>query len=212
MNTKKYWDSVAGKKEFTAPFDAALLESFVDKGARILDVGCGYGRIISELHENGYKNLTGIDFSGKMIERAKKLCPYASFSVKTGDEIDFTDNSFDCVLLFAVLTCIIADEEQIKLMEEIQRVLKSGGIVYINDFLLNTDERNIKRYEEFKEKYAKFGVFELPEGAVLRHHDEQYIKKLLSGFSELSFKKSVYNTMNGNKTNGFCFLGNKNKT
>lgn len=209
MNTKQYWNSVADKKEFTTPFNIDLFEKAVGKDARILDVGCGYGRTINELHQNGYKNLTGIDFSEKMIERAKQLFPFGNFDVMTEGNIPFTDNSFDCVLLFAVLTCIIDDDKQKELIFEINRVLKPGGVVYINDFLLNTDKRNISRYEAVKDKYGKYGVFELPEGAVLRHHDEKYIKQLVSVFDEINFGKEVYNTMNGNTTNGFYFLGKK---
>ncbi len=32
----------------------------------ILDVGCGYGRTLHELHENNYENLTGVDFSQRI--------------------------------------------------------------------------------------------------------------------------------------------------
>ncbi|WP_420315250.1 hypothetical protein [Enterocloster hominis (ex Hitch et al. 2024)] len=40
----------------------------------------------------------------------------------------------------------------------------------------SSDERNKSRYEEFAGKYGIYGVFELPEGAVYRHHDEQWKK------------------------------------
>ncbi len=46
----------------------------------------------------------------------------------------------DAVILFAVFTCIVNDAEQEKLIVEIHRVLKSDGILYINDFLLNIDD------------------------------------------------------------------------
>lgn len=38
------------------------------------------------------------------------------------------------IILFAVLTCITEDEKQNALINEIKRVLKPGGIIYINDF------------------------------------------------------------------------------
>lgn len=209
MDTKKYWDSVADKKKFTTPLNIEVFQKFVGKDARILDVGCGYGRTISELYQNGYKNLTGIDFSEKMIERAKHLFSSGKFGIMIEGKIPFADNSFDCVLLFAVLTCIIRDNAQETLIKEIKRVLKPCGIVYINDFLLNEDERNIARYEASKDKYGKYGVFELSDGAVLRHHDETYIKQLVSVFESISFVKSVYETMNGNKASGFYFIGEK---
>lgn len=101
------------------------------------------------------------------------------------------------------------NSEQEKLLDEIKRVLKPGGILYINDFLLNEDERNKARYEAFASRYGTYGVFELPEGAVCRHHDETWILKLLSGFDKLKYKHLTFTTMNGNQSNGFYFIGKR---
>lgn len=79
----------------------------------------------------------------------------------------------------------------------------------MNDFLMNSDERNKSRYEKFAGKYGIYGVFELPEGAVCRHHDEQWIKKLLSSFHTQAYEHLIFTTMNGNKSNGFYFIGKK---
>lgn len=210
MKQKEYWNSVSEKKEFTTPFQAEAFSKFVKRDSRILDVGCGYGRTLDELYHNGYRNLTGIDFSSGMIERGKHLFPYLDLLVKENDTINLPAGSVDAVILFAVLTCIQTDEEQKQLLKEIKRVLKPEGILYVNDFLLNTDERNISRYEKFKDVYGTYGVFELPEGAVCRHHDETWIKQLLNDFSELEYNRLTFTTMNGHKSNGFYFIGKLN--
>ena len=177
---------------------------------KILDVGCGYGRTLNELYSKGFKNLYGIDLSDKMIERGKAQSPWLNLNVQEDKKIPYEDNSVDSVILFAVLTCIVSDEAQIFLMNEIKRVLKPNGILYINDFLLNADERNVNRYKIYEGKYKRYGVFELPEGAVLRHHDLTYIESITSDFNNVKLEKVTYTTMNGNKSNGFFYLG-KNK-
>ena len=48
---------------------------------------------------------------------------------------------------------IIDDKEQENLISKIYRVLKKDGIIYINDFLLNGDKRNLNIFNEFKEKF-----------------------------------------------------------
>ncbi len=207
MKQKEYWDSVSEKKEFTTPFQAAEFSEFVKKEDRILDVGCGYGRTLDELYRCGYRDLTGIDFSEGMIARGKRQFPYLDLRVKHGAGIDLPDGSVDAVILFAVLTCIRTDREQEELLSEIRRVLRPRGILYVNDFLLNTDERNLSRYEKFRDVYGRYGVFALPEGAVCRHHDEAWIKALLRDFSELRYEHLTFTTMNGNRSNGFYFIG-----
>lgn len=208
MEQKKYWNSVADKKEFTTPFHLNEFAEYVHKEGTILDVGCGYGRTLNQLYEQGYHNLMGIDFSESMIQRGENQYPYLNLTVKRGKNIDMEDNYCDGVILFAVLTCIIDDAEQTALLKEIERVLKPNGIIYINDFLLNTDERNIKRYDLFKDKY-QYGVFELPEGAVVRHHDIKWVEQCVQPFQKQIFKQVVYTTMNGNKSNGYYYIGRK---
>lgn len=208
-NQKNYWNKVADTKKFTTPFNIKEFLKYVPKEAKILDVGCGYGRTLEELYKNDYKNLIGIDFSEKLIERGKNLYPKLNLCVQTTENIDFPDNSVDAVILFAVLTCIIDNSAQKHIISEIKRVLKPGGILYINDFLINSDERNLNRYEIYLKKYNTYGVFELPEGAILRHHNLNYIKDLVSEFKKIEFNKVIYATMNGHKSNGFSFLGQK---
>ena len=207
MKQEEYWNSVSEKKEFTSPIRLESFEKYITKDSCILDVGCGYGRTLDELYRNGYQNLVGIDFSGGMIARGKRQFPYLDLRIKEDDKIAFPDASVDAVILFAVLTCIRTNEEQEQLVSEIKRVLKPQGILYVNDFLLNTDERNLSRYEQFKDIYGVYGVFELPEGAVCRHHDEAWIRQLLKDFLELEYSCVTRTTMNGHKSNGFYFLG-----
>ena len=209
MKQQDYWDSVSETKQFTTPFQTNEFAHYVDFDAAILDVGCGYGRTLDELHHLGYKHLIGIDFSQGMIERGKQQAPYLDLRLKKDTGIDLPDHSIDAVILFAVLTCIKNNEEQQALISEIHRVLKPAGILYINDFLINTDERNRSRYRKFEAKYGVYGIFELPEGAVLRHHSEKWLKELLCSFRTLKYEHLTFTTMNGHKSNGFYFIGEK---
>ncbi len=208
MNQKDYWNKAAENKEFTTPFQLEAFEKYVPREALVLDVGCGYGRTLDELYRAGWRGLIVIDFSEAMIERGRAAYPHLDFRVKcSAEKIGLPDASVDAVIPFAVLTCISSNAEQERMISEIRRVLRPGGILYVNDFLLNTDERNRARYEKFKDKYGEYGVFELPEGAVCRHHDEKWIKELLGGFAELEYSRLTFTTMNGHTSNGFYFIG-----
>ncbi len=205
-NQQAYWDKAASRKEFTTPFQMDSFKTIVSKDSVILDVGCGYGRTMNELYQEGFWNICGIDFSQKMIEKGKSLYPH--FDLKQYNTIfPFEDNAFDAVVLVAVLTCIVKNDDQEQLMGEIQRVLKPKGILYVNDFLINKDQRNIDRYNAFEEVYGTYGVFELEQAAQLRHHTTDHLFHLTRDYEVEKFKTLVYTTMNKHRSNGFYYLG-----
>lgn len=209
---EQYWDKVSEEKEFPTPFQIGEFGKYVSKEMNILDVGCGYGRTLNELYNSGFKNLVGIDFSRGMINRGLKMYPHLKLQKNDNGILPFPDNSFDAIILIAVLTCIADGNEQHKLIAEILRVLKTAGLLYINDYLINQDQRNIARYNKYKEKYGTYGVFELSERgvmAVVRHHTKEHIFEITKDFQEITFKPVLYTTMNGNKSNGFYYIGKK---
>ena len=183
--------------------------AFVPATAAVLDVGCGYGRILAELSVRGYDRLTGIDFSENLIRRGARLYPHLDLRVQEEADVAFPAGSMDAVILFGVLTCIARDEEQAFLIAEIERVLKPGGIVHVSDFLLNPDARNMARYEKNEDSSLAYGCFTLEDGALLRHHDPEYIARLLHPFQTELYETTTYVTMNGNSSNGFSFYGRK---
>jgi ubiquinone/menaquinone biosynthesis C-methylase UbiE len=205
-NQRKYWDKAASKKEFTTPFQMDIFKSCVSEKSMILDVGCGYGRTLNELYQEGFKEIYGIDRSQKMIERGHLLYPHLNLK-KCATTFSFKDNTFDAVVLIAVLTCIVKDKDQVQLLDEIERVLKPHGILYINDFLINQDQRNIDRYFACTKDQGTYGVFELDEGATLRHHTTDHLFYLTKNFETIQFEKLVYTTMNKHTSNGFYYMG-----
>ena len=209
MTQKEYWESVSPTKNFTTPFQVDEFSKYVSTDDLILDVGCGYGRTLQQLHTIGYTRLMGVDFAQGMISRGKVLYPHLDLRTMEQGTLPFPDESVDGVILFAVITCIWNSDEQQALIREIRRVLKPGGILYINDFLLNEDERNRSRYEKFADKYDTYGVFELPEGTICRHHDPAWIPQLMEDFHQLTYQPLTFTTMNGNKSNGFFYIGKK---
>lgn len=211
MNQNVYWNAVADAKKFTTVLDKELVSKYVLKNARILDVGCGYGRILNELYQMGYTDLTGIDSSENMIKRGKREYPHLNLISNPDGKIVFSDNSFDVVILFGVLTCVPDDASQKILIENIKRVLKSNGIIYVCDFLINDGIKRKIFYKKHQKDFGTYGTFRTYDGAIVRHHKEEHIYNLLSDFEQSEYKKYVFATMNGNKSNGFGFIGKLKK-
>ncbi len=208
MTSQEYWNKVANEKTFSTPFQLDIYKKYVNEDSRILDIGCGYGRTLEELQKSGYNNLIGIDFSKEMIKLAKTKNPSIDFRPTNGSILDFPDNSIDSVILLAVLTCIPDKDNQKQLIGEVHRVLKTEGIIYINDYLLNDTDMYLERYKKYQERY-EYGVFETSDGGVFRHHSEEYLEELLSSFKTEEVKTLKYTTMNGHTSNGIYYIGRK---
>lgn len=208
-NQRDYWNRVADEKEFTTPFRLEIFKQFVPTSAKILDFGCGYGRTLFTLYKAGYTDATGIDISENMIGRGKSIHPYLNLFPYSGEKIPFEDGTFDALVGLAVFTCIPFDTNQQKIMQEISRVLKPGGILYLNDFLLSKDKRIITRYKKFEQKYKKYGIFELQGGGVFRHYSRESFEQLVNLFQTIILQEENFRTMNGNQTKGVFYLGKK---
>ena len=198
LDQSAYWDQVAESKTFSHPIDWDMFSTKIGKQDRILDYGCGYGRSCAALIQKGYTQVWGLDSSQAMIRRAAREVPAAHFQHLPSPQLPFPDHSFEAVLLFAVLTCIPFDADQQQLIGELQRVLAPGGYLYISDLLLNDDARNQSRYHQYAEKYGNYGVFELPEGAVCRHHTQEHFYALMQGQTPAWEQRFAVTTMNGN--------------
>jgi len=203
----KYWDRVAQQKRFSHPLRLDWLNHHLNRSARILDYGCGYGRTLKQLDDAGYSNVIGVDFAAAMLARCRDEFGELRLIRNDGHTLPFTNDSLDAVLLFATLTCIPENEAQCALIAEFERTLRPGGLLYISDLLLNEDERNCERYERNAPTYGTFGVFKLPEGVVVRHHREEWIDELTSSFTQLEYEPFTVLTMNGNTSAAFQYLG-----
>ncbi len=205
---RQFWDRAASEKQFQHPLRLAWLDSHLG-GRRILDCGCGYGRLLAELAGSGYRDAVGTDFSEGMLRQCNILHPDLNLRLVQSDGtiLPFRDHSFDAVLLFTLLTCIPMESKQRSLLDEVQRVLRPGGIVYISDLLLNSDSRNVDRYNQFAAQFGTYGVFRLPEGVVVRHHSQEWIQSLTEALDCLEYEPFSVTTMNGNVSAAFQYLG-----
>ena len=206
-NQVDYWNTIGQTKQFGHPVNVDRLSDMISPESTILDLGCGYGRTLEILFEHGYRNLIGFDSAPVMIAEASKRVPDARLAIAEAAQLPLPDDSVDAALLFAVLTCVPSDAGQRAIVREIDRVVCPGGLVYVSDLWLQQDERNQRRYELYHVKYGRYGVFELDEGAILRHHDTEWIAELMGAFSRIALDEPVVETMNGHKARAFQWFG-----
>lgn len=99
-------------------------EIFKDLKGKVLEIGVGTGKNLQYYNFNKV-DYTGIDFSKKMLAKAKKKnFPKAKLLEMDAQELNFKDNTFDYIITSFVL-CSIPDP--VKALREMKRVLKMEG-------------------------------------------------------------------------------------
>ncbi|MCP5041308.1 MAG: class I SAM-dependent methyltransferase [bacterium] len=202
----RYWDTQAESSNFSLAFDPELLARHIPKSARILDLGCGYGRTLRTLLDAGFSDVSGVDPASRMVERCRAEVPEASVSGFEALPTLLPDASFDAVLIVAVFTCVPEEDGQQALRDEALRLVRPGGLIYVSDFLLCDDARNHERYRAGLAEYGSYGVFSLPDGAVHRHHDPTWVGSHFGLLNRLHYAEASAKTRNGNLANSFTFL------
>ena len=99
---------------------------------RVLDLGCGNGRHAVYFAREGFR-ASGIDVSEQAIEWAKDWAQREGleidFRVAGIEELPYDDDTFDAVVSHGVLDHVLMKTAR-KAAEEVNRVLKPGGIFY----------------------------------------------------------------------------------
>lgn len=108
---------------------ADVFASYLKKGDRVLDVGCAGGVKSQYLVQKGLR-VTGIDFSEKFIEIAKREVPEAEFLVMDINDIDKLREHFDGIFMQAVLLHIPKKAVGGILAKAVQK-LNPGGYLYV---------------------------------------------------------------------------------
>jgi len=157
----------ASKKLKKAIFD--FIPDLTDK--TVLDVGCGIGRFTADLAKNS-KQVYAIDFSSAMLSKAKKRFNNKNVYYRHLDILNtgFPNQKFDFIFEVTVLQHITRQKEFAKATQEIKRLIKKEGYVFL-----------CGEMSKYRKKVSPF--------TVIRTLDEY--KKLIKPLKLLKLKKHL---------------------
>lgn len=168
-------------------------KNYLKSGDRILDAGCGNGRLVKALEGLDVKYV-GVDNSSELVALAKSNFLGYDFFVSDFLKTDFADNSFDAIFCLAALHHIPSGQKRNQAIGEFKRLLKPGG----NLFMLNW-HYSCPGFAMLFLRYTLskiLGKSELDFGDIYVSWQKNKIKRFVHLFSKYGLKKML-------KKNGF---------
>jgi ubiquinone/menaquinone biosynthesis C-methylase UbiE len=129
--------------------DGIVSEIRKRKATSVLDLGCGYGFLMSKLNRAcGDTPIVGGDISRFQVKNAKSRGVRGSLVVCCAEHIPFKNGAFECVVCSEVIEHVV--DPKLSLLE-MERVLKYGGYLCIStDNPLSIYQRIVKLFHRTK--------------------------------------------------------------
>lgn len=196
---QEQWINLHKQKRHQPRYPHQLVVSFAlrtfKQGGAILDLGCGAGRHLKFLVENGFEAY-GCDYSSSGIQASQELLASANlkanFEIASVDNLPYDDEFFDGLICFGVL--YYNDKQSIqKAASEIFRVLKKGSKALI--LVRNLEDyryekaKKLSKYEviiqENDEKRSAFKENDMP----MYFFDKDEVKRVFYHFKNLEINR-----------------------
>lgn len=141
----KFWDErahlsdLAGSNDFGIKnFEMSTIEKFIEDGMKVLDLGCGSGTSAFHFARNKDIDITGLDFSSKMIDQANfdmkdrgfdsnKMRFFVEDIKKISDSPHIKNQKYDLVITERVIINLDSWDEQKKAILDIMEFVKKDG-------------------------------------------------------------------------------------
>lgn len=106
-------------------------------GATVLDAGCGAGVTANYLRQTYHLQVTGLDYSAKLLRQGRANRPDLALVYAPGERLPLAAGRFDAVLAECSLSVMAQPG---RAMAEFGRVLRPGGLLLVHDIYARRPE------------------------------------------------------------------------
>jgi 2-polyprenyl-3-methyl-5-hydroxy-6-metoxy-1,4-benzoquinol methylase len=163
----------------------------VENGARVLDVGCGNGRLLKILAEQQVKYV-GVDQSESLIKICQEKYPEYKFAVEDILNLgNLSDYDFDYVFCIAVLHHLPSADLRLQALKQLKNKIKANGKIVLTVWNMWPQEKYRKMIYKFT-LLKFFGRFKADFGDVLfdwRAPNSQMSKRYYHMFTKREVEK-----------------------
>ena len=118
-------------------------------GKPVADLGCGYGRHLRALEEQGYFGALGVDLSPLLLAQAAREAPHAALLRADLRALPLSESSLAAAFCFYSSMFLGTHGDALAALRETARVLRPGGaLVLTQDNPLRLAERPHARFED----------------------------------------------------------------
>ncbi|GLY24289.1 class I SAM-dependent methyltransferase [Micromonospora sp. NBRC 101691] len=110
--------------------EARLLDAMVPPGARILDAGCGTGRVGAALADRGH-TVVGVDADPVLVEAARADHPGPTWLVADLAELDLPGEPFDAAVVAGNVMAFVAPGTERDVLRRIAAHLRPDGVLVV---------------------------------------------------------------------------------
>jgi SAM-dependent methyltransferase len=110
--------------------EARLVDAMASRGSRILDAGCGPGRVGAELHRRGHR-VVGVDVDPELVAAAAEDYPGPRWVVADLSELALDEEPFDLVVMAGNVMVFLAPGTERQVLERLRDHTRPGGRVVI---------------------------------------------------------------------------------
>ena len=108
--------------------EAAFVESLVPPPARILDAGCGTGRVATQLTSLGY-HCVGVDADADMIGVAQQRDPATHWARQDISALELRSQAFNLAVLAGNVVPLLAPGTLLRAVQRLAAHLQPGGLL-----------------------------------------------------------------------------------